>query len=113
MLGFNKKTQDASPQENTGGENKVLHFIRTHKKRCIAAVVAVAVLAVVVIPRRSRSASADMAYVQEALGRRDIVNVYDGSGTINAADSYTVKSLVTGTVLTADFELGDTIQKGQ
>ena len=72
MLGFNKKTQDASPQENTGGENKVLHFIRTHKKRCIAAVVAVAVLAVVVIPRRSRSASADMAYVQEALGRRDI-----------------------------------------
>ena len=112
MLGFNKKTQDASPQENTGGENKALHFIRTHKKRCIAAVVAVAVLAVVVIPRRSRSASADMAYVQEALGRRDIVNVYDGSGTINAADSYTVKSLVTGTVLTADFELGDTIQKG-
>ena len=50
--------------------------------------------------------------MQEALGRRDIVNVYDGSGTINAADSYTVKSLVTGTVLTADFELGDTIQKG-
>ncbi len=40
------------------------------------------------------------------------MNVYDGSGTINAADSYTVKSLVTGTVLTADFELGDTIQKG-
>lgn len=112
MLGFNKKTQDASPQENTGGENKVLHFIRTHKKRCIAAVVAVAVLAVVVIPRRSRSASVDMAYVQETLGRRDIVNVYDGSGTINSADSYTVKSLVTGTVLTADFELGDTIQKG-
>ena len=112
MLGFNKKTQDASPQENTGGENKVLHFIRTHKKRCIAAVVAVAVLAVVVIPRKSRSASADLAYTQEKLGRRDIVNVYDGSGTINAADSYTVKSLVTGTVLTADFELGDSIQKG-
>ena len=112
MLGFNKKTQDASPQENTGGENKVLHFIRTHKKRCIAAVVAVAVLAVVVIPRRSRSASADLAYTQEKLGRRDIVNIYDGSGTINAADSYTVKSLVTGTVLTADFELGDSIEKG-
>lgn len=112
MLGFNKKTQDASPQENTGGENKVFHFIKTHKKRCIAAVVAVAVLAVVVIPRRSRSASADLAYTQEKLGRRDIVNVYDGSGTINAADSYTVKSLVTGTVLTADFELGDSIEKG-
>lgn len=113
MLGFNKKTQDASPQENTGGENKVfLHFIKTHKKRCIAVVAAAAVLVAVIVPRRSRSASADLAYTQEKLGRRDIVNVYDGSGTINAADSYTVKSLVTGTVLTADFELGDSIEKG-
>ena len=112
MLGFNKKTQDASPQENAGGENKVFHFIKTHKKRCIAVVAAAAVLVAVIVPRKSRSASADLAYTQEKLGRRDIVNVYDGSGTINAADSYTVKSLVTGTVLTADFELGDTIQKG-
>ena len=112
MLGFNKKTQDASPQENTGGENKVFHFIKTHKKRCIAVVAAAAVLVAVIVPRKSRSASADLAYTQEKLGRRNIVNVYDGSGTINAADSYTVKSLVTGTVLTADFELGDTIQKG-
>jgi HlyD family secretion protein len=112
MLGFNKKTQDASPQENTGGKNKVFHFIKTHKKRCIAVVAAAAVLVAVIVPRKSRSASADLAYTQEKLGRRDIVNVYDGSGTINAADSYTVKSLVTGTVLTADFELGDTIQKG-
>ena len=112
MLGFNKKTQDASPQENTGGENKVFHFIKTHKKRCIAVVAAAAVLVAVIVPRKSRSASADLAYTQEKLGRRDIVNIYDGSGTINAADSYTVKSLVTGTVLTADFELGDTIQKG-
>ncbi|MBS5513768.1 MAG: HlyD family efflux transporter periplasmic adaptor subunit [Faecalibacterium prausnitzii] len=112
MLGFNKKTQDASPQENTGGENRVLHFIKTHKKRCIAVVAAAAVLVAVIVPRRSRSASADLAYTQEKLGRRDIVNVYDGSGTINAADSYTVKSLVTGTVLTADFELGDSIEKG-
>ena len=112
MLGFNKKTQDASPQENIGGENKVFHFIKTHKKRCIAVVAAAAVLVAVIVPRKSRSASADLAYTQEKLGRRDIVNIYDGSGTINAADSYTVKSLVTGTVLTADFELGDTIQKG-
>ena len=112
MLGFNKKTQDDSPQESSGGENKVLRFVKTHKKRCIAAVVAVAVLLVVLVPRKSRSTSADMNYEQEALGRRDIVNVYNGSGTITAADSYTVKSLVTGTVLTADFELGDTIEKG-
>ena len=112
MLGFNKKTQDASPQENAGGENKVFHCIKTHKKRCIAVVAAAAVLVAVIVPRKSRSASADLAYTQEKLGPRDIVNVYDGSGTINAADSYTVNSFVTGTVLTADCELGDSIEKG-
>ena len=53
MLGFNKKTQDASPQENTGGENKVFHFIKTHKKRCIAVVAAAAVLVAVIVPRKS------------------------------------------------------------
>ena len=90
----------------------MFHFIKTHKKRCIAVVAAAAVLVAVIVPRKSRSVSADLAYTQEKLGRRDIVNVYDGSGTINAADSYTVKSLVTGTVLTADFELGDSIEKG-
>ena len=79
MLGFNKKTQDASPQENTGGENKVFHFIKTHKKRCIAVVAAAAVLVAVIVPRKSRSASADLAYTQEKLGRRDIVNVYDAA----------------------------------
>ena len=84
MLGFNKKTQDASPQENTGGENKVFHFIKTHKKRCIAVVAAAAVLVAVIVPRKSRSASADLAYTQEKLGRRDIVNVYDGNADAHA-----------------------------
>lgn len=37
---------------------------------------------------------------------------FSGSGTISAANTYTVKSLVKGTVLTADFEVGDTIEKG-
>ena len=32
--------------------------------------------------------------------------------TIQAADAYTVRTLVKGTVLTADFELGDEIEKG-
>ena len=33
-------------------------------------------------------------------------------GTITAADTYTVKPMVKGTVLTADFEVGDTVNKG-
>ena len=55
MLGFNKKTQDASPQENTGGENKVFHFIKTHKKRCIAVVAAAAVLVAGIVRRNGQT----------------------------------------------------------
>ena len=51
-------------------------------------------------------------HVEAALERRDITNTFSGSGTISAANTYTVKSLVKGTVLTADFEVGDTIEKG-
>lgn len=112
MLGFKKKTQDTSPQQDAGGENKVLRFVKEHKKRCIAGVVVLALVVWFMFPGKSKTASTDLNYEQETLGRRDIVNVYDGTGTINPADSYTVKSRVTGTVLTADFELGDTIEKG-
>ena len=112
MLGFKKKTQDTSPQQDAGGENKVLRFVKDHKKRCIAGVVVLALVVWFVFPSKNKTASTDLNYEQETLGRRDIVNVYDGTGTINPADSYTVKSRVTGTVLTADFELGDTIEKG-
>ena len=40
------------------------------------------------------------------------VNSYSADGTITAADTYTVKPMVKGTVLTADFEVGDTVNKG-
>lgn len=51
-------------------------------------------------------------YVQQPVERRDITSVYRGAGTISAADAYNVKSLVDGTVLTADFEVGDMVEKG-
>ena len=41
-----------------------------------------------------------------------ITNVYSESGTIEAAESYEVKRLVRGDVLTAGFEEGDTVQEG-
>ena len=42
----------------------------------------------------------------------DPLNSYSADGTITAADTYTVKPMVKGTVLTADFEVGDTVNKG-
>lgn len=61
---------------------------------------------------QQKDVQASTQYVEAALERRDITNTFSGSGTISAANTYTVKSLVKGTVLTADFEVGDTIEKG-
>lgn len=43
---------------------------------------------------------------------RDVSNSLSGTGTLNPANTYTVKSLVDGKVLTADFEEGDTVEEG-
>ena len=87
-------------------------FWQTHKRGCILAVCAV-VLAVIFVPRMlGGKAEPVSSEIEQPLERRDISNVFTGSGTIAAADSYTVKSLVSGTVLTADFELGDPVEKG-
>ena len=56
--------------------------------------------------------AASAQYVETRPEKRDIVNSYSADGTITAADTYTVKPMVKGTVLTADFEVGDTVNKG-
>lgn len=44
--------------------------------------------------------------------RRDITSAITGSGSLEAANSYSVTALVEGTILTADFEEGDTVEEG-
>ena len=56
--------------------------------------------------------SAETQYTTVNPENRDITNVYSESGTLSAANAYTVKPLVKGEVLTADFEVGDTVEKG-
>lgn len=64
-------------------------------------------------PKNSaKPAAASAQYVETRPEKRNIVNSYSADGTITAADTYTVKPMVKGTVLTADFEVGDTVNKG-
>ncbi len=44
--------------------------------------------------------------------RRDITASLTGSGSLQAADSYSVTTLVEDTILTADFEEGDEVEQG-
>ena len=95
------------------GKKDPKQFLKRNWKKITAVVCVAAVAAAVLLPQNSKKAvQASTQYMEAALERRDITNTFSGSGTISAANTYTVKSLVKGTVLTADFEVGDTIEKG-
>ena len=95
------------------GKKDPKQFLKRNWKKITAVVCVAAVAAAVLLPKNSKKAvHASTQYMETALERRDITNTFSGSGTISAANTYTVKSLVKGTVLTADFEVGDTIEKG-
>lgn len=58
------------------------------------------------------AAEDDGGYSTALVERRTITSTITGSGTLQAADSYTVTTLLEGTILTADFEEGDEVQEG-
>ena len=106
LLGF--ESPAAQP-----GKKDPKQFLKHNWKKITAVMCVAAVTAAVLLPKTSKKdVQASTQYVEAALERRDITNTFSGSGTISAANTYTVKSLVKGTVLTADFEVGDTIEKG-
>ena len=88
-------------------------FVRRNWKRIAAAACAAAVAGALLLPGKgAKPAGVDTEYLESAVERRNITNVFSGSGTIAAANTYTVNALVSGTVLTADFAVGDTIEEG-
>lgn len=88
-------------------------FVRRNWKRIAAAACVAAVAGAFLLPGKgAKPAGVDTEYLESAVERRNITNVFSGSGTIAAANTYTVNALVSGTVLTADFAVGDTIEEG-
>ena len=57
--------------------------------------------------KASAAQASDTTYTTAAVERRDITASITGSGTLEAANSYSVTTLLEGTILTADFEEGD------
>ncbi|MGE4275980.1 MAG: efflux RND transporter periplasmic adaptor subunit [Lawsonibacter sp.] len=91
-------------------------FKRLGKKRILALAVAlvfVVGLGIHFFGGDGGSASAaNLSYTTAAVERRDITSSITGSGTLEAADSYSVTTLLEGTILTADFEEGDEVEEG-
>lgn len=63
-------------------------------------------------PKADKPASVDTSYVETAPEQRDLVNALSGTGTLKPANTYNVKSLVSGKVLTCSFEEGDNVEEG-
>lgn len=61
---------------------------------------------------QNSASAADTTYTTVQVERRDITSTITGSGTLEAADSYSVTTLLEGTILTAGFEEGDQVEEG-
>lgn len=88
---------------------------RKGKKWIWIAVVAAVVLAVLLLPRLlagGKPAVQAQEYTEAEVARGSIASEITGTGTLEAADSYIVTSLVEAPILTADFEEGDEIHEG-
>ncbi|MBQ7255647.1 MAG: efflux RND transporter periplasmic adaptor subunit [Oscillospiraceae bacterium] len=73
------------------------------------------ILALLLLPRLlggDQQGAQTMQYTLAPVQRGDVTAEITGTGTLEAADSYVVTSLVEATILTADFEEGDTIHEG-
>ena len=62
-------------------------------------------------PQQAKPASVDASYTEAAPERRDVTNTLSGTGTLNPANTYTVKSLVDGKVLTGTIEEGNIVEE--
>lgn len=93
----------------------LLSFCKKNWKRLAAGACVLAVGAAILVPklRAKPAATTALDYIETSPERRNITNTLSNSGTITAADSYNVTSLVQGTVLSADFEVGDYVEQGK
>ena len=114
-----KKKQDAAAQQAAAGEakpaakGKVSAFFRKNWKWMVP-VVCVAVVGgwFILRPGKAQDTSVDVSYVQTQPEKRDLSNSLSGTGTLNPANTYNVKSLVAGKVLTSTIEEGDIVEEG-
>ena len=120
MLFGKKPAEERSPQEleialqeAETPQKGLKPFLHKNGKKLVAVLVVLVLLIALFAPKgKKKAVSAETQYTTVSPENRDITNVYSASGTLSAANAYTVKPLVKGEVLTADFEVGDTVEKG-
>ena len=111
-----KKNKDAAAQPKTAAAKAAggpVGFVKKNWKWLVP-VVCIAALGgwFVLRPGKAQDTNVDINYVQVSPSKRDVSNTLSGTGTLNPANTYTVKSLVDGKILTSNIEEGDKVGEG-
>ena len=107
-----KDTPEAQTPEAAAAGKGPVPFLKKNWKWLVPVVcVAVAGGVFLLRPQQAKPASVDASYTEAAPERRDVTNTLSGTGTLNPANTYTVKSLVEGKVLTGTIEEGDIVEE--
>ena len=107
-----KDTPEAQTPEAAAAGKGPVPFLKKNWKWLVPVLcVAVAGGVFLLWPQQAKPASVDASYTEAAPERRDVTNTLSGTGTLNPANTYTVKSLVDGKVLTGTIEEGDIVEE--
>ena len=116
-MALNDIVDKAKTNEPAAEQAEAILPAKKKKKRRwpVIVIVAVAVLALILILPRvlglKRQTMTTGAFATQTVAKGDITVTLSGSVTLQPADSYTITSLISGDILTAPFEEGDTVQK--
>lgn len=107
-----KDTPEAQTPEAAAAGKGPVPFLKKNWKWLVPVLcVAVAGGVFLLRPQQAKPASVDASYTEAAPERRDVTNTLSGTGTLNPANTYTVKSLVDGKVLTGTIEEGNIVEE--
>ena len=107
-----KDTPEAQTPEAAAAGKGPVPFLKKNWKWLVPVLcVAVAGGVFLLRPQQAKPASVDASYTEAAPERRDVTNTLSGTGTLNPANTYTVKSLVEGKVLTGTIEEGNIVEE--
>ena len=107
-----KDTPEAQTPEAAAAGKGPVPFLKKNWKWLVPVLcVAVAGGVFLIRPQQAKPASVDASYTEAAPERRDVTNTLSGTGTLSPANTYTVKSLVDGKVLTGTIEEGDIVEE--
>ena len=112
MIWKKKKDASAEAAETAEAKSGAAAFAKKNWKWLVPVVVVAAAGAVFLIGGGNKAASRDVTYAETTPTRQDVSNSLSGTGTLNPANTYTVKSLVDGKILTGGFEEGDKVEEG-